>query len=76
MNMAEKRHSDIIDLRDVISKVWNRRKTFYILWPVAAVSFYLLILCVPRYYTAEARLVPELGGNIGGGALGDLAYSF
>lgn len=75
--MAEnKNHNDTIDLGNVIHKLLKKRKRIYMTWFITAVASYLLILCVPRYYSSEAKLAPEMGSEISGGALGDIASSF
>jgi len=66
-------NSDIIGL---ITTVWQRRKVFYWLWPITFVLSAALILCVPRYYTCEVILAPEMQTNGASGSLQSLASSF
>lgn len=74
--MANKKPSDVIDLGKLIKKVWSRKKLFFILWPVTLVLASLLIICVPRYYSTNVRLAPEMSNAGTGGALSSLASSF
>ncbi len=74
--MANKKPSDVIDLGKLIRKVWSRKKLFFILWPATAILAYLLIICVPRYYSTSVKLAPEMSNTGTGGALSSLASSF
>lgn len=74
--MEEKRKKDIIDLREVASKVWASKKLFYKVWGVTFVLACAWILPVPRTYMAEVRLAPEAESGATGGALGSLASNF
>ena len=74
--MAKKDNRDTIDFGKIIKKLWNRRRTFYIVWGITMVASYLLILGAPRYYTTEAKLAPEMGNDMGGGTLGSIASTF
>lgn len=69
---------DTIDLGFGIRKVWENRRLFYKVLPIAFVLSTALILCVPRTYTASSKLAPEMGGGLGsiGGGLSSLASSF
>jgi len=49
-----------IDFVKITKALWKERKKFFIILPVTAVLSYLLILCVPRYYSAEVSLAPEM----------------
>ena len=49
---------------------------FFKIWPITFVVSCLLIICVPRYYSSEVKLAPELGGVMTGGTVGSLASSF
>ena len=65
-----------IDIGLLAKKLYSRRRLFYIVWPVTFVVACFIILSVPRYYTSDARLAPEMAGSNGGGMLGSLASSF
>lgn len=66
---------DIIDLRDVAKTIWQKRKVFFIVWPVVFALSCLLIFPEPRYYTSEVKLAPEMEQE-GVGGLASIASSF
>lgn len=70
-----KKKQEVIDLRVVAKKIWKNRKLFYKTLPIAFVLSCIYILSIPRYYTSDIMLAPELGGSMGGGTLGDIASS-
>ena len=75
--MAERKDIDIIDIGKLIKKIYAKRKLFYFkVWPITFVVSCLIIICVPRYYTSEVKLAPEMGGGNIGGTLGSLASTF
>lgn len=69
-------NKEIIDLRELVKKMWAKRRLFLIWLPIVAVVSYLLILCVPRYYIADTKLAPEVENQTTGGALSSIASSF
>ena len=71
-----KKQPEVIDLRLVIKKIWEKKRMFIKLWIIVFFLSSLYIVSFPRYYTSEVRLAPELGNNLEGGALGSLASSF
>ena len=70
-----KKKQEVIDLRVVAKKIWKEKKLFYKTLPIAFVLSCIYILSIPRYYTSDIMLAPELGGSMGGGTLGDIASS-
>ncbi len=63
----------VINLATVVKKVRQKYKLFAI---VALITFILscaYILTVPRYYTTDTKLAPELGGGAEGGAVSSIA---
>lgn len=69
-------NTDIIDLRVIIKKLLAKKKTFIIALPCAFVISCFIIFSVPRYYTSETDLAPELSNGINStGTIGDLASS-
>lgn len=74
--MEEVNKSDYIDLRQIFKKVMTRKRLFLITLPVAFVLSSLYIVCIPRYYTTEVKLAPEVENPMSGGALGSLASTF
>ena len=73
----EEKKREIIDLRDITRTIIQKRSKFYL--PLAS-TFVLscgYIFSLPRYYTTEARLAPEMESSLGaGGTLGSIASSF
>ena len=66
-----------IDLGGGIKKVWEHRRIFYKVLPIAFIVFSALILCVPRTYTASSKLAPESSSGMGSlSGLSSLASSF
>lgn len=65
-----------IDLTRVIKKVLIKKKSFLIIWVVTFVLSCLFIVCIPRTYTTETKMAPELENSGLGGTIGDLASTF
>ena len=76
MIMADKNEMEVIDLRVVFNKIWSRRKLFYKVLPVVLILSCIYIFSIPRYYTSDTKLAPELGNSMSGGTLGSIASSF
>lgn len=70
-----KKQAEVIDLRVVMKKIWKKKKLFFWTLPIAFVLSCVYILSIPRYYTSDVKLAPELGSSMGGGTLGDIASS-
>lgn len=68
--------SKVIDLSKIIKIIWEHRKTFYKTLPIAFVLSCVYILGIPRYYSTNSKLAPELGNSMNTGTLGSLASSF
>ena len=73
--METKKNPDTIDLRQLARKIWARKMLFVKVLPVVFVLSCLYIVCIPRTYTTNCRLAPEMNMS-GGGALGSLASNF
>lgn len=73
--MEETKKSNIIDLREVAKRIWSRKSLFFKVWAITFVLACLWILPVPRTYTAEVKLAPEMESS-SGGALSSIASSF
>jgi len=71
-----KKQAEVIDLRVVMSKIWKNKKLFYKTLPIAFVLSCIYILSIPRYYTSDVKLAPEMENSMGGGTLGSIAASF
>ncbi|MBQ0062663.1 MAG: chain-length determining protein [Prevotella sp.] len=57
----EERSKDLetINLRQIIKKLWSKRKQFLIILPTVIILSSLYIICIPRTYTCEIKLAPE-----------------
>ena len=65
-----------LDLRKVVSTLWNNRKSFYKIWVITFILSCIWILPQPRYYASEVKLAPEMNGEDVGGGLSSIASSF
>ncbi len=75
--MEEKKinSSDVIDLRVIFKKIWDGRKLYLKILPVVFFLSCAYILGIPRYYTSETSLAPELDGSASG-SIGSIASAF
>ena len=69
------KNPEVIDLRVVFRKIWDNRKLFYKVLPIVFVVSCAYIFAQPRYYTADAKLAPEMG-NSATGSIGSIASAF
>lgn len=67
---------DVIDLRIAWHRIKEKKKLFFIVLPIVLVVSSIIILCVPRTYSTDTTLAPELNIPTAGGSLSDLASSF
>lgn len=74
--MAENNQKDVIELSKIIRKIIERRKLMLKVLGITFVLSSAYILCIPRTYSTECMLAPEMGGSMGGGTLGSIASSF
>lgn len=75
--MEEKKEKEIIDLRVIFSKIWAKKKIYYIVLPIVFILSCAYIFCIPRTYTSSLSLAPELNNSSNlGGTIGSLASSF
>lgn len=73
----EDKNKDVIDLRIVLRKVREHKMLFAKVLPVVFVASCLIALSIPRYYTTEVKIVPELDNSMpSGGGLASIASSF
>ncbi len=71
--MANEKEEDVkeIDLLDIISRIWKRRKTVFIWCCVGAVIGLIIAFSIPKEYETSVKLAPEqsdkkgMSGNIG-----------
>ena len=74
--MEEKKEKDIIDLGLIAKTLYEKRKTFFIMWPIVALLSILWIIPQPRYYDCSVSLAPEANGEDIGGGIASMASSF
>ena len=65
-----------VDWRLVFKKILEHKKLYYKTLPIAFVLSSLFIISIPRYYTSDVSLAPEMDNSATGGALSSLASSF
>lgn len=59
-----------IDLMEYVRKLWKARKLFLKVAGIAAIIGIIIIISIPKTYTAEVTLSPESGKGGGGGLSG------
>ena len=64
-----------IDLMDILRKIIGIRKTIYKAASICLIIGVIIAICIPKQYTAEVTLSPEMSSNKGTGLSG-LAASF
>lgn len=73
----KKQNMEVIDLREIIKKIWDRKKIYFIVLPVVFILSCAYILCIPRTYSSSLSLAPEMNNSSSiGGTIGSLASSF
>ena len=70
------KNSEVIDLRIVFIKIWDNHRLFYKVLPIVFVLSCIYIFSLPRYYTSDIKLAPEMEGSGAGSSLGNIASSF
>ena len=65
-----------IDLMDVLRKIISIRKTLYKAAGVGVIIGIIVYLSIPKQYTVNVTLSPEMGGSKSGNGLGGIAASF
>ena len=74
--METAKKTKAIDMVVIFRKAWENRRLYYIVLPTVFVLSCLIIICVPRTYTTDTTVVPELDNSKTGGTLSSLASSF
>ena len=74
--MNENNTSNIIDLREIIKRLWDNKMVFIKVLPIVFVLSCVYIVSIPRTYSTDAKLAPEMGNAINGGTLGSIASAF
>ena len=71
-----KNNTEVIDLRVVVKKIWDNRRLFYKVLPIVFAVSCIYIFSIPRYYTSDIKLAPEMENSGASGTLGSIAASF
>ena len=74
--MENAAHTDIVSPRLIFERIKTHKLHFVKLWIATFVLSCVYILGVPREYTTDLKLAPEMGGDMSGGGLMELATSF
>ena len=74
--MENNREKDTIDLALIVRTLIEKRRKFYIMWPIVFVLSCIWVLPQPRYYRCEVSLAPEASGEDMAGGLSTLASNF
>ena len=72
----KKKDIKVIDIVKITNKLWANKRIFFKTLPIAFVVASIYIMGLPRYYTTDIKLAPELGGTSMTSTLGSLASSF
>lgn len=73
--MEEKKKA-VIDIRQIIKKLWNKKNLFIKVWIITFILSCIWILPQPRYYTASVSISPESAESKELGDLASLASNF
>ena len=71
-----KKKNETIDLGQIISQLWAKKKKFFKVWIVTFIIASGYIVSIPRYYSSEIKLAPEIDNSLSEGAIGSIASSF
>ncbi len=74
--MEENKQQDVINVKALLKKLFQRKKVFFIVWPIVFILSSLYIICIPRQYDTNIKLAPEMGNSLSGGTLGSIASNF
>lgn len=71
----EEKNKEIIDIRDVIKLLFKKKALFLIVWCVTFIVSCIIILPIPRTYSASVTVAPEMGESANGGTMASIASS-
>lgn len=71
----ENREIKPIDVAAIVKRLWQHKKKYCYVLPATLVVTYLLMVCLPRYYSCTVKLAPETPSDTHIG-VGSLASSF
>ena len=73
--MEEKKTLKVIDIKKCVKEIWTEKRSFYKTLPIAFILSCVYIFSLPRYYTADTKLAPEMENSLGKGSLSSIASS-
>lgn len=73
--MEEKKTLKVIDIKKCVKEIWTEKRLFYKTLPIAFILSCVYIFSLPRYYTADTKLAPEMENSLGKGSLSSIASS-
>ena len=73
--MEKRNQLKVIDLRKAIKEIWAGKRLFYKTLPITFILACLYIFSLPRFYTADTKLAPEMENSLGKGSLSSIASS-
>lgn len=56
-------------------KIWAKKRLFYRTLPIAFLLACIYIFSLPRFYTSDTKLAPEMENSLGNGSLSSIASS-
>ena len=74
--MSDNKDLEVIDLRLMFQKIWQRKTLFVKVLPIVFILSCLYIICIPRTFTSDTKMAPEMENSMSGGTLGSIASSF
>jgi hypothetical protein len=74
--MKDNKDTEIIDLKLIIKKIFENKVLFLKVLAITFILSSLYIICIPRYYTTQTKLAPEIETPMNSGGLSSIASSF
>ena len=75
VNQLRKEEESIIDLKAIFVALWKHKLLYIIVLSLSLILGAIYAKSLPKYYTCQVALAPELGGGTSTGSLGSLASS-
>lgn len=71
--MEQKTERVVINFQSILNKLIANKNIYFIVWPLVALISGVYIYSIPREFTTETKLAPEMESNGQKGALGSIA---
>ena len=75
INQAKLEEESSIDFNAIFVALWKHKLLYLIVLPLSLIMGVIYAKSLPKYYTCQVALAPELGGATSTGSLGSLASS-